>query len=200
MSVFVMLYQKFKQLNFIKKMNTTNKLTSIVLVLGTMLFPQISYAQKLIQKSASIKITGTSTLHDWTMSSAQSTFTGNIAGRAITDVKFVLKAESLKSKEKAMDKNAYKALQTSKYSDLIFTTASIPIAGTASITGNLTISNVTKAIKIPVTVTKTGETYIIKGIAKIKMSTFGVKAPSFMMGTIKTGDDISIDININAIN
>lgn len=181
-------------------MKTTKNLISLALLLGVTLLPQLSYAQKITQKSTNVKINGTSTLHDWNMTSTQSNFTGTISGNTITDVRFVMKAESLKSKENAMDKNAYKALQTSKYPELIFTTASLPASGTASITGNLTIANVTKTVKIPVTVTKTGASYSIKGNAKIKMSTFGVKAPTFMMGTIKTGDDLSIDITINAAN
>lgn len=182
------------------KMKTKRNVISLALLLGVTLFPQLSNAQKLIQKSTNVKINGTSTLHDWNMTSTQSNFTGTVSGNAITDVRFVMKAESLKSKENAMDKNAYKALQTSKYPELIFTATSLPAAGSTTITGNLTISNVTKPVKIPVTVTKNGTSYSIKGIAKIKMSTFGVKAPTFMMGTIKTGDDLSIDVNITAVN
>lgn len=182
------------------KMKTKKNLIMLGLVLGSMLLPQLSNAQKLIQKSTNVKINGTSTLHNWDMSSSQSTFSGNVNGNTITDVKFVMKAETLKSKENAMDKNAYKALQTSKYPDLIFVSSSIPTSGTESITGNLTISNVTKTVKIPVTVTKNGTSYTIKGNTKIKMSTFGIKPPSFMMGTIKTGDDLSIDFSISTTN
>ncbi|WP_379964753.1 YceI family protein [Epilithonimonas sp. UC225_85] len=181
-------------------MKTTKNLISMSLVLAGLLLPQLSNAQKISQKSTNIKINGTSTLHDWDMSSAQSTFTGNVSGNVITDVRFVMKAESLKSKESAMDKNAYKALQTSKYPELTFVSSSILASGTSTITGNLTISNVTRTVKIPVTVTKNGASYIIKGNTKIKMSAFGIKPPTFMMGTIKTGDDLSIDININATN
>ena len=171
-----------------------------LLTMGALLSSQFSDAQKLSIQNSNIKIDGTSTLHDWSMTSTQATFTGNVAGSTINDVKFVVKATSLKSKESAMDKNAYKSLEASKYPDITFTTASLPASGSATVTGNLSITNATKAIKIPVVVSKNGNTYTIKGTTKLKMSTFGIKPPSFMMGTIKTGDDLTINIHINATN
>lgn len=181
-------------------MKTMKNLLKMTLAIGTLCLAQLSNAQKLSSQSSNIKIDGTSTLHDWSMASAQATFSGNASGSTISDVKFVMKTTSLKSKESAMDKNAYKSLESGKYPDITFTTASLPASGTATVSGNLTITNVTKAIKFPVTVTKSGNTYIIKGSTKLKMSTFGIKPPSFMMGTIKTGDEINININISATN
>ncbi|SHJ97416.1 YceI-like domain-containing protein [Epilithonimonas mollis] len=181
-------------------MKTMKNLIKLTLAIGTLGFAQLSNAQKLSIQSSNIKIDGTSTLHDWNMTSTQATFSGNASGTTINDVKFVLKTTSLKSKETAMDKNAYKSLEASKYPDITFTTASLPTSGTATISGNLTITDATKNIKFPVTVTKNGNSYIIKGSTKLKMSAFGIKPPSFMMGTIKTGDEITININISATN
>lgn len=181
------------------KMKTLKNLITMTLAMGTLFFAQLSNAQKLSLQSSNIKIDGTSTLHDWTMSSSQAAFSGNVSGNAINDVKFVMKATSLKSKESAMDKNAYKSLEVSKYPDITFTTASIP-AGASTISGNLTITDVTRNIKFPVNVTKTANGYIIKGSTKLKMSAFGIKPPSFMMGTIKTGDEITISVNLTTTN
>ena len=177
-------------------MKTTKNVITSALVIGSLFFTQLLNAQKLSIQNSNIKIEGTSTLHDWNMTSNQATFTGQIAGNTINDVKFVMKAQSLKSKESAMDKNAYKALETSKYPEITFTTASIPTQGNATISGNLTIANSTKNVKIPVTVTKNGSSYVIKGTTKIKMTTFGIKPPTVMLGTIKTGDDLTINLNL----
>ncbi|MDP9956375.1 YceI family protein [Epilithonimonas hungarica] len=181
-------------------MKTTKNLIKAVLTFGVLLMTPLTNAQKLSVQSSNIKIDGTSTLHDWDMTSKQSVFSGTVAGNAITNVRFVMKATSLKSKESGLDKNAYKALNTEKYPDIVFTTSSIPTSGTATITGNLTITNATKEVKIPVTVTKNGDSYNIKGTTKIKMTTFGVTPPKLMMGTIKTGDDLTITINVTATN
>ncbi|PZU82983.1 MAG: hypothetical protein DI529_13465 [Chryseobacterium sp.] len=178
-------------------MKTTKNLIKAVLTFGVLLLTQLTNAQKLTIQSSNIKIDGTSTLHAWDMTSKQSTFSGTVAGNNITNVRFVMKANSLKSNESGLDKNAYKALNTEKYPDIVFTATSIPTSGTATITGNLTITNTTKEIKIPVTVTKSGDVYAIKGSTKIKMTAFGVTPPKLMMGTIKTGDDLTITINVS---
>jgi polyisoprenoid-binding protein YceI len=181
-------------------METMKNLITMTLAIGTLCFAQLSNAQKLSAQSSNIKIDGTSTLHAWDMTSKQSVFSGTLAGSNITNVRFVMKATSLKSNESGLDKNAYKALNTEKYPDIVFTASSIPTSGTATISGNLTITNATKEVKIPVTVTKNGDSYNIKGSTKIKMTTFGVTPPKLMMGTIKTGDDLTITINITATN
>lgn len=179
-------------------MTTFKNLSRTILTIGILSFSILSNAQKLSIINSNIKIEGTSTLHDWSMTSAQGTWTGNANGNTINDVKFTMKTTSLKSKESAMDKNAYKSLEASKYPEIIFTTSSLPSSGTASVTGILTITDISKNIKFPVNVVKIGNVYTIKGSTKLKMSAFGIKAPSFMMGTIKTGDEINISFNINA--
>lgn len=176
-------------------MKTPENLMKSILLLGVLFLTQILFAQKLTLQNSNIKIDGTSTLHDWTMTSTQGSFSGNLSGNAINDVKFVLKSTSIKSKESAMDKNAYKSLQTSKYPEITFTAPSI-IVGSSTLSGNLTVAGTTRGVKIPVTVTKSGDAYVIKGNTRIKMSAFGITPPSFMMGTIKTGDDITITFNV----
>ncbi len=179
-------------------MKTTYK--KIGILVGALMFGlsiNLVNAQKISQQSSNVKIDGTSTLHKWDMTSTQSTFSGDVKGNKIEDVKFVLKATSLKSKDSSLDKNAYKALNTDKYPDIVFTTSSLPTSGNATVQGNMTISNVTKNISIPVNVTKSGNSYNIKGSTKLKMTTFGIKPPSVMMGTIKSGDEININFNIS---
>lgn len=179
-------------------MKTTYK--KIGILVGALMFGlsiNLINAQKISQQSSNVKIDGTSTLHKWDMTSTQSTFSGDVKGNKIEDVKFVLKATSLKSRDSSLDKNAYKALNTDKYPNIVFTTISLPTSGSATVQGNMTISNVTKNISIPVNVTKNGNFYNIKGSTKLKMTTFGIKPPSVMMGTIKSGDEININFNIS---
>lgn len=179
-------------------MKTTYK--KIGILVGALMFGlsiNLANAQKISQQSSNVKIDGTSTLHKWDMTSTQSTFSADVKGNKIEDVKFVLKATSLKSKDSSLDKNAYKALNTDKYPDIVFTASGLPTSGSASVQGNMTISNVTKSISIPVNVTKNGNSYTIKGSTKLKMTTFGIKPPSVMMGTIKSGDEININFSVS---
>lgn len=153
-------------------------------------------AQKLSLAQSSITVSGTSTLHDWDMTSKDGSFVGNVNGNKIENLVFVIKATSLKSKDASLDKNAYKALSTDKYPEITFNVVSVPTNGTSNVMGKLTIANSTKEINLPVTVAKNGNAYTLSGKVKLKMTTFGIKPPSVMMGTIKSGDEITISYNI----
>lgn len=158
-----------------------------------------SFAQKITGKSTKVNIAGTSTLHKWDMNASTATFTGVADGNNIKDVKFVMAPTALKSNESAMDKNAYKALKTDKYNTITFVAANItPVNGKANINGKLTIAGVTKAVNFPATVVKNGASYTIKATETIKMTDYGVTPPTFMMGAVKTGNDLTINVNIVA--
>lgn len=153
--------------------------------------------------TSTVMIAGTSTMHDWTMTSTganyNATFEVNADGTPskLTTVAFTLPAESLKSHEKAMDKNAYKSLNTDKYKDITFQLTSSKITGkTISCNGNLTISGTTKPVEVDVTYEAKNGTLVCKGSKKIKMTDFKVEPPSFMFGTIKTGDEITITFDV----
>jgi len=153
--------------------------------------------------TSTVMIAGTSTMHDWTMTSTganyNATFEVNADGTPakLTMVTFTLPAESLKSKEKAMDKNAYKSLNTDKYKEISFQLTSSTISGkTITCKGNLTISGTTKPVEVDVTYEAKNGALVCKGSKKIKMTDFKVEPPSFMFGTIKTGDEITVSFDV----
>lgn len=144
-------------------------------------------------------IAGTSTLHDWTMTSSGATYSAKIETNAegvitkLQEVLVKLPAESLKSKEKAMDKNAYKSLNTDKYNEIAYQLTSSKISqNKITCTGNLTIAGTTMPVEVDVTYEVRNATLIVKGSKKLKMTDFKVEPPSFMFGTIKTGDEITV--------
>jgi polyisoprenoid-binding protein YceI len=144
-------------------------------------------------------IAGTSTLHDWKMTSQGAIFQATLETGAdgalikLTQVSMTLPAESLKSKEKAMDKNAYKSLHTDKHKDILFQlTASKLSEKTLMCSGNLTVAGVTRPVEVEVVYEARNGALVFKGSKKIKMTQFNVEPPSFMFGTIKTGDEITI--------
>ncbi|MDB5121582.1 MAG: YceI family protein [Sphingobacteriales bacterium] len=57
------------------------------------------------------------------------------------------------------------------------------------------ISGVTKKVEINSSyVLNADESVTMKATKAIKMSDYNIKAPSFMLGALKTGDDLSISI------
>lgn len=155
-----------------------------------------------IAPGSQITVEGTSNLHDWTMTATSFSCEGKltVASGQLKDIDaltFTLQVKNLKSKESLMDKRAYKALKEEDFNKMIFklTDATVVEAQKlVKVTGNLTISGVTKAITLQANYTVANETILFKGSKAIKMSDFKIKAPQFMMGALKTGDDLNIVI------
>lgn len=161
-----------------------------------------------------VSVKGTSTLHDWEMKSNNKgtcdvVFTLDAADKitAINELQFTLPAESIKSGHSMMDKNAYKAMNTDKYKNISFVLTNAAITPSATnvyqvkVTGNLTISGVTKKCELGGTAkyNPADKSFVLFGSKKFNMSEFGVKPPTVMMGTIKTGDEITVSFATKVI-
>jgi len=150
------------------------------------------------QVESSMKVSGTSTLHDWEIDvevfTAKTTLIGDVLGNA----QFTAEVKSMKSGTSTMDDNTYKALKEDKYPQISFQSTSI--SGTEAklvVKGNLTIAGVTKPISMTTTLEKWAEKSLtVKGKYTFKMSQFGIDPPRAMLGTIRTGDEITIDFKI----
>lgn len=175
--------------------NSVKKLQVLAMFLVAALFSFV-YAQNITGKSVKIEVNGTSPMHNWKMNSSSGTFSGNVAGNVISDVKFTTATKSLKSeKGKIMDNKAYDALKADKNPNISFAVNTIQI-GKSILNGKLTVAGVTKNVVVPVVVTKTGAAYKITGESHLKMSDFGMQTPGFM--GIRTGDAVVVKIDIVA--
>ena len=175
-------------------MKTMKNLITMTFAIGTLCIAQLSNAQKLTQKSTTITISGTSPMHDWVMKGSASTFTGTVAGNAITNVSLTVPVKTLNAeKGKTMEKKAYEALKSDKAPNVTFTASSINI-GKSNVVGKLTIAGTAKNVSFPVSIVKKGEAYIIDGTETIKLSEFGMERPGFM--GIKTGDVVTVKVNL----
>lgn len=157
-----------------------------------------------LSESKEMKVSGTSTIHDWDMI-AEGGVTGTaqltVKGNKLTEIssfKVELKAESLKSGNNSMDKNAYKALSTNKYPSIIFemTGPSKIIGNKISTTGKLSISGSSQTIPVEVTYSVNGNSVTIIGSKDIKFSDFKIDPPKAVFGTIKTGNELQLSFNI----
>src|SRR5205085_5914337 len=110
---------------------------------------------------------------------------------------FSLAAESLKSGKSAMDKNAYNALKTDINKQIAFQLVSAKIEGNKILcTGKLKIAGTTKQIDVEVAYTTLpGGSLQCKGSKKILMTDYKVEPPTFMFGSVTTGDEITISFD-----
>jgi polyisoprenoid-binding protein YceI len=155
-----------------------------------------------------IKVSGSSNVHDWIMNStvmeSKGEFTGN--GETLTALRafsFQLAVKSLKSEHATMDSRMYKSVNESKSPTISYKLTSATVNPESkgkfliASTGELTIAGVTKTISMEVTATPNFNGSItVSGSKKIQLLDYGIKPPSFMLGTMKVYNDLTIEFNL----
>ncbi len=176
-------------------------LISIMLLSTGILSAQVL---KIVPKTSSITINGTSNLHDWNSKSeeikGELVLTGNDQVKSFT---LEIPVKSIKSGERMMDSKTYEAFDSGKNPNIAFRltdVSNLQINGDkvdVVFNGNLTMAGATRkvAIKASGKNTKSG-TYIFNGNVSLKMTDFQMKPPTALLGAIKVGDGIKLDFNI----
>lgn len=163
---------------------------------------------KIESENSTITIKGTSSLHDWEMNLEKMNVNLSInkTSPALVIEKAVFSGEtkSLSSESSLMDKKAWGALKVDKHPQIKFvlkTPHKVEMnngvfKGTAS--GALTIAGVTKNVSFPFTGTTNNKNEIIlTGSENIDMTEFGIEPPTAMLGSLKTGKDITVSFSVN---
>jgi polyisoprenoid-binding protein YceI len=163
-------------------------------------------AQKnyVLDAKTSFSVAGTSTLHDWTMKSESKTGTANLTVTdskltAVTKIDITLPVETIKSEKTKMDKIAYETLKSDKNKNIKYVLKSATKVNetTWNLTGTITIAGASKEIKSQVKTSVVNGIVNFQGSNKITFTEFGMKSPTAMLGTIKTGEDLTIKFNLN---
>lgn len=178
---------------------------SLLVIAGIQLISLASMAQVKYHAKDDLQITinGTSTMHDWHMKSSKGEVNASfvITGGQLTGLSalsFTMPAEALKSEKTGMDKNAYKALKTSQYPTLTYNLTSAVVTGsTIKCQGKLTLAGSTQDAELVANVKANADgSLTVTGTKKISMKDYKIDPPSFMMGTIKTGNDITLSFTV----
>lgn len=178
-------------------------------VISTTVLAQTTFQSQLID----IRLTGTSTLHDWEMKAAKGSsevaFVVDASGKitSISQLSFTLPATSLKSEHTAMDKNTYKALNTDKNPNISFVLTSGIVTAIGennyqlNCVGKLTIAGTVKETDLVATgkYNPSEKSFTVTGVKKMKMTDYNVTPPKVMLGTIKTGNEIAISYNLKFV-
>ena len=151
-------------------------------------------SQNLKPIKTEILVEGTSNIHDWDMTSDKAVGTVLSENGAISKISIEIPVKSLKSGKSGMDKNAYKALNEDDYPTIKFNSTDV---NSSKITGNLIINGKSKKISIPVKTKKSGQKIEITGKYKVNMTNYGVEPPTALMGTIKTGEEVTVNFNFH---
>lgn len=181
------------------------------LILIILPFRNESGLPKIFQTNSaqsSMIIAGTSTLHDWEMEASNLNGSMDLEINKSTvdlkSLKLTVPVKALKSGKSAMDNNAYKALKTEQHHSIKYELVSVSEQQKLSngnykmlSRGKLSVAGVSRILRIPITLKSSNNGVEISGTTTFNMSDFKVEPPSFMMGAVSTGDEITIKFSIN---
>jgi polyisoprenoid-binding protein YceI len=154
-------------------------------------------------------VSGTSTLHDWTVKSTIIKGDAAFAEKWISlqSIDLVIPVNSLKSTEgSGMDNTMYDAMKLKQFPSIAYKLTKANLKSSPSkqdpayhfdTTGALTVAGVTRPenLDLAVVPNDNGKLTITTEIG-LKMSDFGIKPPTAMLGMIKSGDAITVKMNV----
>lgn len=170
------------------------------------------------QPGSTVKVDGTSTIHDWTIESKliagfmewESSFPIDPGQAALPDLKVIPKVEvsipvrSLKSGKSLMDKIIYETMNQPMYPKIEYKLKEMTLRKDArkagdpikfDTKGELTVAGKVKPVSMVVSIEKAdGGQLKAVGSTPVKMTDFGMQppAPKIALGAIKTGDDVKV--------
>lgn len=183
-----------------------SKSLMILLISFMISIPSVVKSQTfpIISQTAFINVHGTSNVHDWDMKPTK--VTGELgvnSAKQISAITIKVEVKSLKSGNGIMDGKTYDAFDYKKNPYIVFLmTDASQVKLTENdteitLTGNLTFAGATRKISIKTIgkITKSGD-YQLKGSVPLKMTDFKMKPPTAMLGTMKTGDAVTVKFDV----
>ncbi len=194
-----------------KDRNLIQAVILLVILILCIVYSNVSNAQTSykIGSNSAMTLAGTSTLHNWTMTA--NSFTANATMSlssskqlsSISALSLSLPVHNLKSESDGMNSNAYESLKADRNPNITFrlTSATVTSSGGSkykiTALGNLMIAGVTKPVTLIVLATVNSNGSIsCSGTVPILLSNYGIERPSFMLGTMKVGDALTLTYSL----
>ena len=161
-----------------------------------------------IQPLNIILLKGTSTLHNYECKSTalQGVIEMDTLLSSFTDIEVTIPVKTILSGNSSMDENMYEALDAEDNPNIIFTLlrSDSTLKQTTKLTdstiqlrGTLSVAGKKQIIDLPIKV-KRGDNGIVTvhGNKILLMSDYGIKPPTFMLGILKTGNEVSVEFDV----
>lgn len=192
-------------------------LISIAAIVATTAGAQTTDGVRLVLGPQSeLTFEGTSTLHAFHCKTTKLQVTVNVdptymearlskLNRPLKTVDVVIPVKSLSCGNEGLEKNMLKTLKADKYPEIRYQLSTYQIAGAATddgmtlqAVGTLTIAGQQKTIEMLVKTNRGADgNATATGTQSVLMTDFGIKPPVFMLGTLKTGNKITVSFKLN---
>jgi polyisoprenoid-binding protein YceI len=122
--------------------------------------------------------------------------------KAVKGVEFRVPTAKLECGNGTMNEHMLKALKAREHGTIVFRVVSYEVAKgtegvTGTLTGTLTLGGVEKTITVDATGRDAGSGALrVAGAYRLKMSEYGLKAPTLMFGTLKVGDTVKVGFDL----
>ncbi len=184
----------------IKSIVTAGALAGIAVVASA----QMALPKNLnLSKESKLWIEGTSTMKSFSCAASKvdvsvSSEPGSSPNDLVQSASLIVPVASLDCKNGTMNSHMRKALKADKNPQISWRMSSYRVTGTdVVIKGLLSIAGTEKALELKATGNADNDgTIRIKGSTKFKMSEYGVKPPSLMLGSMKVGDPITVAFDL----
>ncbi|MGQ1891131.1 YceI family protein [Thermophagus sp. OGC60D27] len=184
--------------------NALMALLVLILMLGSQLV--LGQVVNLTGEASSVKVSGTSTLHDWEMSLTTFKASAHLDKKDdgtyfLSKAEFTAKGADLKGDKSMMNNKAHEALKVDDFPEISFyQKEAFEIKegeDEYSILGELSFAGKRKSVTIPLKISLTAQNELsISGETSLKMTDFDMEPPSVMFGTINTDDLVKVSFNL----
>ncbi len=160
----------------------------------------------VLRPESRMSIRGSSTVNRFTCESAELGGMGWLTDTGAPQLTLDVPARSFDCGDGRMNRDMYRALKVDAHPTIHFTLRAVQpidrvVAGRQKmqVTGELTIAGVTRPVELTVDGQRLDDgTLRAAGEAPLKMSDFGIRPPSAMMGLIRAHDDIQVRFDLVA--
>ena len=172
------------------------------LILFAAIAAAVTSSNGSLQPDSRLWVEGGSTVRDWkcTAMAINSTIEANDnadVSTLVTKAQVNVPVAKLECGNGKMNDHMRKALKAETNADIQFALRSYKMVGNSgTLYGTLTIAGTPKEIEIPATITDEGGTVRVKATKQIKMTEWGVKPPSLMMGTMKVKEVVTVGFDV----
>jgi len=122
--------------------------------------------------------------------------------KAVSRVEVTVPAEKLDCRNGTMNEHLRKAIKAKEFPTVIFRASSYDLSRASesvvvTLNGSLTLGGVEKPITVKA-IAKAGDngTLIVSGTREVRMTEFGLKPPTLMLGTMKVDEKITVGFDV----